>query len=99
MTFRSPRGALEIKKSKQLKARFDVPVPRLSTDMVTWPYHSVGKDQKANGAFLTSQCAHSDEGTRWVAFGFVGFERPVSVVVSASEWDQQLNLRHILNFV
>ena len=73
--------------------------------MVTWPYHSVRKDQKASGAFLTSQRAYSDAGTGWVAFGFVGFERRVSVAISASQWDsnligdanQQLDLRHILN--
>ena len=74
--------------------------------MVTWPYHPVGENQKASGAFLSSQRAYSDEGTGWVAFGFVGFERRVSVVISASQWDsnligdanQQLDLRHILNF-
>ena len=50
--------------------------------------HSVGKDQTSNGAFLTSQRAHSDVGTGSVAFGFVGFERRVSVVISASQWDE-----------
>ena len=62
---------------------------------------------KANGTVLASQVAYYGVGTGWVAFGFVGFERRVSVVISASQWDsnligdanQQLDLRHILNLM
>ena len=61
---------------------------------------------KANGTVLASQGAYSDEGTGWVACDFVGFERRVSVVISASQCgsnligdaNQQLDLRHILTF-
>ena len=43
---------------------------------------------KADGAFLSLEHADSDVGTRWVPFGFVAFERRVSIVISASQWDE-----------